>query len=169
MRLTLDFYLRDALIVGPELIGKFLVRKFDDGSIGKYQITEVEVYRGEEDTACHARFGKTNRNKPLYKEGGITYIYLCYRIHYLLNIVTNKRNNPQAILIRAIEGYNGPGKLTKALNITMDLNQINLITSDKLWIETDGLKYNYITAKRIGIDYATDYYKNIHWRFIKKK
>ena len=168
-RLTLDFYLQDVLDVAPKLIGKLLVRKLDDGTILKYRITETEIYRGEEDTACHARFGRTKRTKYLYETGGITYIYLCYGIHYLLNVVTGNIDEPQAVLIRAIENFDGPGKLTKALNINMDLNGIDLSTSNKLWIEDDGLDIEYTTNKRVGIDYATDYYKNIDWRFILKK
>jgi DNA-3-methyladenine glycosylase len=157
------------LDVAPKLIGKLLVRKLDDGTILKYRITETEVYRGEEDTACHARFGKTKRSKPLYEQGGITYVYLCYGIHHLVNVVTGNKDEPQAVLIRTVEDYDGPGKLTKALNINMDLNGIDLSTSNKLWIEDDGLDIEYTTNKRVGIDYATDYYKNIDWRFILKK
>ncbi len=169
MRLTSDFYLQDALIVGPKLVGKFLVRKFKNGKILKYQITEVEVYRGEEDTACHARFGKTKRSEILYKEGGLAYVYLCYGIHHLFNIVTSKKNDPQAVLIRAVEGFEGPGKLTKVLKINMSFNGLNLTTSKKIWIESDEKDYKYITDKRVGIDYACNHYKNIHWRFILKK
>ena len=167
-KLKLDFYLQDALDVGPQLIGKLLVRKLDDGTILKQRITETEVYRGEEDTACHARFGKTKRSSPLYESGGITYVYLCYGIHYLLNVVTGKKDEPQAVLIRTIEDYNGPGKLTKALQITKELNGIDLTRSSELWIEDDGFKAEYTRSPRVGIDYATDYYKNINWRFIQK-
>ncbi len=168
-KLTLDFYLQDALEVAPNLIGKLLVRKLDDGTVLKQRITETEIYRGEEDTACHARFGKTKRSKPLYEKGGITYVYLCYGVHHLVNVVTGKKDEPQAVLIRTVEDYNGPGKLTKALHITKELNEIDLTTSNKLWIEDDGFKCEYTTNKRVGIDYASDYYKNIEWRFIMKK
>lgn len=168
-KLTSKFYQQDVLEVAPNLIGKLLVRKLDDGTIIKTRITETEAYKGEEDTACHARFGKTERNKYMYENGGITYIYLCYGIHYLLNIVTGKENEPQAVLIRGTKDYNGPGKLTKALSIGKDLNGIDLTTSNELWIEDDGYQAEYITDKRVGIDYACDYYKNINWRFIMKK
>ncbi len=168
-RLNLDFYLQDALKVAPQLIGKILVRKLNDGTLLKYRITETEVYRGEEDTACHARFGKTKRSKPLYEQGGITYIYLCYGIHHLLNVVTGKKDEPQGVLIRCIDKYDGPGKLTKALQINMSLNEIDLTSSNELWIEDDGYKCNYKTKKRVGIDYATDHYKTIKWRFVLKK
>ncbi|MDD2434983.1 MAG: DNA-3-methyladenine glycosylase [Bacilli bacterium] len=167
MKLDLDFYSQSALEIAPLLIGKLLVRNIDNQII-KYRITETEIYYGEEDTACHARFGKTNRSKLLYEQGGISYVYLCYGIHYLFNVVTGPKNHPEAVLIRAIEGYNGPGKLTKALHITKDLNGIDLSTSDELWIEDDDYKTSYTTDKRVGIDYATEEYKNIKWRYIIK-
>ncbi len=168
MKLTKEFYEKDALEVASLLIGKLLTRKIN-GKIIKQRITETEVYKGEEDTACHARFGKTKRSKPLYESGGISYIYLCYGIHYLFNIVTGKKEQPQAVLIRAVEDYNGPGKLTKALSITKELNEIDLTTSKEIWIEDDNFIPKYYTDKRIGIDYACDYYKNIKWRFIMRK
>ena len=167
MKLKKDFYKNSCLYVAPNLLGKMLVRKYPDGKIKRYKITETEAYKGEEDTACHARFGKTKRNEIMYNEGGFTYIYLCYGIHYLLNIVTGKANYPEAVLIRGIEQYDGPGKLTKALDITKELNNIDLSISDELWIE-DSEEVEYITTPRIGIDYADDYYKNINWRFLIK-
>ncbi len=99
---------------------------------------------------------------------GIVYIYLCYGIHNLLNIVTGEKEEPQAVLIRGIENYNGPGKLTKALDITRDLNTISLINSDILWIEDIGMIPEYFTTPRIGIDYATEPYKSIEWRYLIK-
>ncbi|MGI6329785.1 MAG: DNA-3-methyladenine glycosylase [Bacilli bacterium] len=161
-----SFYKQDALIVGPSLLGKILVRKLDNGKIFRYRITETEVYRGEEDKACHARFGITNRTMPLYAEGGLIYVYLCYGIHYLFNIVTGEKGKPQAVLIRGIENYNGPGKLTKALNIDLNLNKENLNTSKEIWLEEDGYQPFYKTTSRIGIDYATEPYKSIEWRFV---
>ncbi|NLM63340.1 MAG: DNA-3-methyladenine glycosylase [Mollicutes bacterium] len=168
-KLSTKFYTQNVLEVAPQLIGKLLVRKLNDGTIIKTRITETEAYKGEEDTACHARFGKTKRNQNMYESGGITYIYLCYGIHHLLNVITGKKDEPQAVLIRATEDYNGPGKLTKALSIDKTLNGLDLSASDELWIEDDGLKVEYITDKRVGIDYACDYYRNINWRFIMKK
>jgi DNA-3-methyladenine glycosylase len=147
------------------LIGKILCRKID-GEVIKSKITETECYFGEKDTACHASKGKTNRTKTLYKGGGIAYVYLCYGIHCLLNVVTGAENIPQAVLIRCVEGYNGPGKLTKHLKIDRSLNEENLVTSDKLWIEDDGSTYAFTTWPRVGIDYATEEYRNKPWRFV---
>ncbi len=164
-RLKENFYNLDAITAAPLLLGKFLCRKISDKTV-KVKITETECYFGEEDTACHASKGKTNRTKILYGPGGKAYIYLCYGIHYLLNVVTGKENVPQAVLIRGIENYSGPGKLTKYLKIDKNLNGENLITSNKLWIEDNGLICNFTTSPRIGIDYATEEYRTKLWRFV---
>lgn len=168
-RLMKDFYKKDVLTVAPLLLGKLLVRRFSNGEIKKFRIIETEAYRGKEDTACHASKGKTNRTKVMYKKGGVTYIYLCYGLHYLFNVVTGNINEPQAALIRAVEGYKGPAKLTKALEIDKSLAEIDLTKSNDLWIEDDGYKAKYTTHKRVGIDYATEQYKSIEWRFILNK
>ena len=168
MKLDKKFYTQDALRVAPALIGKLIVRKLEDGNLIKARITEVEVYLNEKDTASHARFGKTPRNKIMYEEGGLAYIYICYGIHFLLNVITGNKNNPQGVMIRAIEGYVGPGKLTKHLKIDLSLNYLDLSTSEKLWLEDDNFKCKIKTDKRIGIEYATEEYRNKKWRFIMK-
>ncbi len=164
-RLDYDFYKNSCLEVAPKLLGKFLCRNIE-GQVLKYRITETESYYGESDTACHAHKGKTNRTKVIYNQGGIVYIYLCYGIHNLLNVVTGEMDFPECVLIRGIENFNGPGKLTKVLKIDRTLNEENLITSNKLWIEEDDFNCEYKTSKRVGIDYATEEYKNKLWRFI---
>lgn len=164
-RLGSDFYARDVLEVAPDLIGKLLVRRLPSGEELRYRITETEAYRGEEDTGCHAKAGKTKRTETLYLKGGHTYIYLCYGVHYLINAVTGREEQPQAALIRGVEGYDGPGRLTKAMQITKELNAVDLTASDEIWIEDDGAIPEYVTGKRIGIDYADEYYRNIEWRF----
>lgn len=165
-KLTREIYSKSALELAPFLLGKILVRKLDDGEIIKKRITETEAYFGEEDSACHASKGKTNRTITLYEEGGRAYIYLCYGLHYLFNIVTGPKNHPEAVLIRGVEDYDGPAKLTKALDITKELNGVDLTVSDSIWLEDDDYKPEYITSKRVGIDYATEPYKSIEWRFI---
>lgn len=159
-----DFYIKNCTETAPLLLGKFLCRNIN-GKIIKAKITETECYFGEANTACHAHKGKTERTKTLYKKGGVAYIYLCYGIHFLFNVVTGPKDMPQAILIRAVENYNGPGKLTKYLQITKSLNEENLITSEKIWIEDSGEITKYKSYPRIGIDYATEEYKNKLWRF----
>lgn len=164
MKLPREFYSQSALTVAPSLIGKLLCRKLEDGQILKKRITETEAYCGEEDSACHAHKGKTARTKVMYQKGGCAYIYFVYGMHYLLNVVTGKENEPEAVLIRAVEGFNGPAKLTKAMQIDKSFNGIDL-TENTLWIEDDGCKANIKTTKRIGIDYACEKYKNIEWRW----
>ncbi|MCL2550423.1 MAG: DNA-3-methyladenine glycosylase [Methanimicrococcus sp.] len=164
-RLTSDFYTRDVLLVAPELVGKIMVRRLPTGEEMRFRITETEAYRGEEDTGCHAKAGKTKRTETLYKKGGCAYIYLCYGVHHLINAVTGAEEQPQAALIRGVEGFYGPGKLTKAMGITKELNAADLTTSEEIWIEDDGAKPEYVTGKRIGIDYADEHDRNIEWRF----
>ncbi len=166
MKLTKNFYMQPALTAAPELLGKVLYHKTKSGELLLGRITETEAYFGEADTACHARSGKTNRTKVLYEAGGIAYVYLCYGIHNLLNVVTGPQDFPQAVLIRGIEHFNGPGKLTKALQIDRSLNGVSFLTSEKIWIEDDGAKPSYKATKRIGIDYATAEYRNKLWRFV---
>lgn len=164
-RMNQLFYNQSAIVLAPALLGKLLCRKIE-GEPVKYRITETECYYGEEDTACHAHKGKTERTKILYEQGGIAYVYLCYGIHSLLNVVTGEKGHPEAVLIRGVIGYNGPGKLTKMLEIDRNLNGLNLTNSEELWLEDDGFSPQYKTTPRIGIDYATEEYRNIHWRFI---
>lgn len=168
-RLNAEFYIQNAIILAPEILGKLLCRNLN-GEIIKLRITETESYFGEEDTACHAHKGKTERTKIMHENGGLAYIYLCYGIHYLFNIVAEAKNSPEAVLIRGVDGFNGPGKLTKALKIDKNLNGENLVNSNQLWLEDDGYKCNFKALKRVGIDYATEEYKNKLWRFcISKK
>lgn len=156
---------RPATVLAPELLGKLLCRKTDRGTF-KYRIMETECYFGEEDTACHASKGKTERTKVLYEKGGTAYVYLCYGIHSLFNVVSGKEGHPEAVLIRGVVGYNGPGKLTRAMEIDRSLTGEDMTDSDRLWLEDDGCRPAYVTAKRVGIDYATEEYRDILWRFI---
>ena len=160
--------------MAPSLIGKLLCRKMCDENgerIIKFRITETECYFGEEDTACHAHKGKTERTKTMYRRGGIAYVYLCYGMHSMLNVVSGPEGYPEAVLIRGVEEYNGPGRLTKALKIDRSLNGEDLVLSRELWIEDDGYCSEYVAGKRIGIDYATEEYRSILWRYtmIKNK
>lgn len=166
MRINSELYKLRATELAPKLLGMMLCRHVD-GKIFKLRITETEAYFGEDDTACHAHKGKTERTKIMYEAGGIAYIYLCYGIHNLLNIVCGEKNFPQAVLIRGVEGFDGPGKLTKALKIDKTLNGENLITSKQLWLEDNGAKFKYRTTTRVGINYATPEYRDKLWRFIK--
>lgn len=164
-RLLKDFYTRDVLEVAPEMPGKMMVLRLNDGSLGRFKVTEVEAYRGSEDLACHAFKGRTPRTEIMFHEGGRIYIYLIYGMHWMLNIVTCEKDNPQAVLIRGVENYPGPGKLTKALGIDKSYYGLDVVTSDKMWFEDAGLILSVKSGPRIGIDYAGEYWKTRPWRY----
>lgn len=163
MKLSYDFYRRDCLTVARELVGKVLV--FGDKRL---RISETEAYCGESDTACHAHKGRTKRTEVMYGKAGVAYIYLCYGMHWLLNIVTGAENEPEAVLIRACVEAEGPGKLTKAMGITGELNRSS-VCDGALWIEDDGFSCQVVTDKRVGIGYASPEDQEKPWRFIMKR
>ena len=182
-----DFYLRDDVVqIARDLIGKKLVTEFD-GQITSGYITETEAYAGKGDQACHAHLGKfTKRTQVMYEPGGIAYVYLCYGIHHLFNIITNQKDHADAVLIRAIEPIDGidlmlerrnmektkknisagPGNVSKALGITKTQNT-KPVTADKIKVYDTGKTSNIITSTRIGIGYAGDDV-DLPWRFYDK-
>ena len=166
-KLSAKDYCKDAVTLAPLLLGKYLCRQMGKKTV-KLQITETEAYYGTKDTACHAHRGKTPRNSIMFEDGGYAYIYLCYGVHWLFNIVSGKTGFPEAVLIRGIEGFDGPGKLTKYLQIDKYLNGENLMQSKSLWIEDHGIEAAYRTAKRVGINSASIKDQNRLWRFLIK-
>ncbi len=178
-KLTLDFYRRENVLqVAEELMGKLLITN-KDGILTSGRIVECEAYAGAPDKASHAFGGRrTNRNEVMYGEGGVSYVYLCYGIHHLFNVVTNVKETPHAILVRSLEpvqgmkdmlirtGKNkidntltrGPGNLSKALGIyTKDNGEI--LTGKNIYLADDGFSYSkneIFTSPRIGVDYAGD-------------
>jgi DNA-3-methyladenine glycosylase len=163
-RLGKEFFTRDVLEVAPDLIGKYLYTgKYDDHE--KHMITEVEAYRGEEDLACHACRGRTARTGMLYSEGGVLYIYLIYGVYWMLNIVTGKENEPQAVLVRGVDSHKGPGRVTRALGINKSYNGEDLSESGRIWIGESGVTPPFKTGPRIGVDYAGEYWKSMPWRY----
>jgi DNA-3-methyladenine glycosylase len=164
-RISKDFYLRDVLEVAPELPGKQLVIKNSTNFIRKFIITEVEAYRGPEDLACHASKGRTARTEIMFHDGGRLYVYFIYGMYWMLNIVTGNRNEPQAVLIRGIEGYNGPGKLTKILEIDRSFYGEDLNDSNRIWLEDIGYHPEIKSGPRIGINYAGEVWVNMPWRY----
>jgi DNA-3-methyladenine glycosylase len=180
MKLSRDFYLKeDVFQISRDLLGKVLYTNIE-GEITSGLIVETEAYRAPEDKASHA-FGnkKTSRTAPFYLEGGISYVYICYGIHYLFNIVTNKAEIPHAILVRAVEPLtgievmlerrkkkvldksltSGPGALSQALGINKVHNSLSL-TGDTVWIEDKGTivqAKDIVSTSRIGVDYAQEY------------
>jgi len=173
-----------------ELIGKYLFTFIDGNLTGGY-ISETEAYAGVVDRASHAYGGRhTARTGIMYQDGGVAYVYLCYGIHSLFNVVTNKKDIPHAILIRGIHPThgietmlqragkpsikndlsNGPGKISKILGITTAHNG-ECLNGEKIWIEDKGLhirKDQVLVTRRIGIDYAgKDAY--LPYRFVIKQ
>ena len=166
-RLSAADYAVDAVTAAKMLLGKWLCRRLPDDSVYKARIVETEAYCGENDTACHAHCGKTERNAPMYEAGGIAYIYLCYGMHNLLNVVTGPKDYPEAVLIRGVEGAIGPGRVTKFLQIDRTLNREPLATSRFLWIEDDDTNPpRFKATPRIGIAYATKRDQNSKRRFV---
>ncbi|MHC1703110.1 MAG: DNA-3-methyladenine glycosylase [Tenuifilaceae bacterium] len=164
-RLGFDFYNRDVLEVAPELVGKTLVRFFNDNTIQRFIITEVEAYRGAEDIACHASKGRTPRTEVMFQHGGLVYVYLIYGMYWMLNIVTGEPENPQAVLIRGLNECYGPGRLTKKLSIGKDFYGEDLVKSSRLWVEDNNQNVILKTAPRIGVDYAGVEWASKPWRF----
>jgi DNA-3-methyladenine glycosylase len=176
-KLPLSFYQQtNVVMVAKQLIGKILVTQFN-GVITAGRIVETEAYNGIIDKASHAYNGKrTNRTEVMYGNAGTAYVYLCYGIHHLFNVVTNTNDVPHAVLIRAIEPLTGidimlertgkkkldftltkgPGNVTKALGISTNNTGFNLL-GDELFIADDGFSFpksKIITTARIGVDYA---------------
>ena len=163
-----EFYLESACEAARTICGKILCVKQKDGTVLRRRITETECYLGEEDSACHAHHGRTKRTDVMYHEGGVAYVYLCYGIHNLLNIVTGPSEHPQAVLIRGVEGADGPGKLTKAMGIDLSFNTASFIDSGLIWLEDDCFEPVLEASPRIGISYATQEDQDRLWRFVVK-
>lgn len=188
-KLPLSFYLRDdVLLVAKELLGKVLVTNWQ-GQPTAGRIVETEAYAGEQDKASHASKGRTSRTHVMFEEGGRAYVYLCYGIHQMFNIVTAAEGIAHAVLIRAIEPLrgkdlmlqrtgkkawdrtvtSGPGRVGKALGF--HTSQCGLpLTGDELFVADDGFvvqEHDIIASPRIGVDYAGEH-AAWHYRFYLK-
>ncbi|OIP23859.1 hypothetical protein AUK11_04555 [bacterium CG2_30_37_16] len=176
MKLDKTFFARNTLDVAKDLLGKTLVVKID-GKVKRGIIVETEGYMGPDDLACHGRFGKTERSKVLFSGPGTVYVYLIYGMYYMLNFVTEKKDYPSAVLIRAIEPLNekgsikdlrklgsGPGRLTRWLGITKSHNGLS-INGDEIFVEDNGLNdFEIVETTRVGVEYA-GYFAQKPWRF----
>ena len=160
------FQSNDAVFIAENLIGKTLIRQFENGEIIRSKITETEAYVGPEDLACHASKGKTKRTSVMFEKGGLVYVYLIYGMYWMLNFVTGKEDEPQAVLIRGIEGCSGPGRIGKLLQLDLSFYGEDLETSKRIWLEASEIEGEVITTPRIGIDYAGEFWKNKPWRFV---
>ena len=162
-RIPRRFFARSVHEVAPALIGATLLV---DGVGGI--IVELEAYHHTE-PAAHSYGGETERNAVMYEPGGVWYVYLCYGMHELLNLVTGPRDYPAAVLIRGVVGASGPGRLTKALLINRRLNGTPATPEGGLWIEDRGVRVprGAISATpRIGVDYAGPVWARKPWRFV---
>lgn len=157
---TLD---KNAPEAAKELIGQMLLRRLPDGQILRVRITETEAYFGEADTACHAHKGRTKRSEILYRPAGTIYVYLCYGIHWMLNLVTGPEDMPQAVLIRGVDDVFGPGRVTKRLAIDGSLN--GKVLGDELVLESDDFAPQITASPRVGIGYASPEDQARLWRF----
>lgn len=193
-RLPRTFFQRKTIKVARQLLGKYLVVK--DTAYGQTlagKIVETEAYCGTADKACHAHWRKRQSCEVLWGEAGHLYIYLTYGLHWMLNIVTERKEYPSAVLIRAIEPIDGvsvmvrnrnhasrsldnvgltsgPAKLTQALGINGSFNGEDLENSKRVWIEDHDIKYSrseVACSPRVGVDYAGQY-KDKLWRFFIK-
>ncbi|WP_421939604.1 DNA-3-methyladenine glycosylase [Pedobacter sp.] len=190
MKLDPAYYLnQDVLFLAKDLLGKVLFTKID-GEITAGIIVETEAYFGVQDKASHAYGGRrTNRTETMYSEGGISYVYLCYGMHHLFNIVSSVKDEPHAILIRAIEPLigkeiiefrrsmpstkaaisAGPGSAAKALGIDRSFNAKHL-HGEEVWLEDHGIRYSdeeIVATPRVGIAYAQEH-ALLPWRFFVK-
>lgn len=166
------FFDRPTPSVAKGLIGKRLCRRLEKGKIIRAVICETEAYDGFEDRASHAHKGVTPRNVIMFGPPGHAYIYLCYGVHWLLNITTREKGYPAAVLIRGTEEAEGPGRVTKYFQIDRAFNGLLLTRTRGLWIEDPAIEVHpeKITATpRIGIDYAGTEWSAVPWRFVVNK
>ena len=186
-KLPLSFYRQDDVVnIARQLVGKVLCTRIGD-TLTSGIITETEAYCGRNDKACHAHAGtRTERTETMYQGGGMAYIYLCYGIHHLFNIVTNVEDQADAVLVRAIEPLNGqqlmlqrrgstevaptltagPGRLTEALGISRCYDQTSL-QGEQIWIEEGEADFSddeLVATQRVGIEYAEED-AELPWRF----
>jgi DNA-3-methyladenine glycosylase len=169
-----------------DLLGKYLLTSVD-GVVSGGMIVETEAYKGIGDKASHAYGGKlTNRTQTMYEAGGLSYVYLCYGIHHLFNVVTAPKGIPHAVLVRGVEPVEGidvmlkrrgmgvlkpnitagPGALAKALGIDRSLNAKDLM-GEEIWLEDRGIRFSFeevVTAPRIGVAYAAEH-ALLPWRY----
>lgn len=175
-KLPLSFYLRDDVVqIAKDLLGKVLVTNWGEGKTSG-RIVETEAYQGTEDRASHASKGRTERTDVMFGEGGTAYVYLCYGVHQMFNIVTNRQDTPDAVLIRAVEPLegvdlmlkrtgkkkldptltSGPGRVGKAFGFHTSQCGLQL-TGDELYIMDDGFSVSEAAmgaSPRVGVDYA---------------
>jgi DNA-3-methyladenine glycosylase len=164
-RLSLNFFQQGALEMAPLLLGKILVRQYEDGHEERYRINETEAYCGIEDLASHASKGRTSRTDIMFGPGGTVYVYLIYGMYWMLNIVAGKEHIPEAVLIRGVQGVVGPGRVGKLLKLDRTFYGEDMAISERIWIEDAEPVLEFKTSKRVGVDYAGPDWAEKPWRF----
>lgn len=150
-----SFFDRKAEDVARDLIGRHLVRR-QSRRLLRCTITETEAYVGPQDPACHASRGRTTRTEPMFGPPGTFYVYIVYGLHWMLNVVTGPVGYPAAVLLRSAGGITGPGRLTKALDVTGALNGRAASVSSGVWFSPGDhrVSHQIICTPRIGVNYA---------------
>ncbi len=174
-----SFFLRDVDVVARDLVGQLLAK---DGVV--LRVTECEAYGPVGDSAAHCRFGRTARTEPMWREGGRAYVYLCYGIHWMLNLVTGGDGDPRAVLVRSAEVVDGldvvvarrgrkadaqlvagPGKVAQALALDGGYNHHDLCAAGGLELRLDRPAARVLSGRRVGIDYAAPADRRARRRF----
>lgn len=173
MREILDerFFNRPTLTVARELLGCFLCRRIGERVIRR-KISEVEAYDGPMDKASHAHRGETLRNRVMFGNAGVWYVYFTYGMHWMLNIVTGPKGYPAAALIRGVEGIEGPARVTKFFKIDRKCNATRAARQNGLWIESRDsapLKGTIKRTPRVGVAYAGPLWSGKRYRFVLSK
>ena len=167
--LSLEFFRRPAAKVARDLVGKKILRSYD-GFLKAAIITETEAYEGTHDLASHSSRGRTARTEVMFGPAGCFYIYRIYGLHWMLNVVTGDVDEAAAVLIRSIEGVNGPGRVATALGIDNSLNGLAACPAANLWFETGdsaARKLSIRRTARIGVEYAGPIWAEKKLRFIR--
>ncbi len=147
------------------MLGKLLCRRFPNGDVRRYRVTETEAYCGEDDTACHAHRCPTGRARVMFSAGGLAYVHRCH-MYNLLTVVVGPEGIPEGVLIRGVEGFDGPGRVGRELGLELDMYGSEMSPDGYLWLEDDGLVPDGVEASpRVGIPYATEEDRSALWNF----
>jgi DNA-3-methyladenine glycosylase len=158
----------DTVALARQLLGCALVMRTGPGCVRRCRIVETEAYHGPEDRASHASRGLTPRNAVMFGPAGRWYVYLCYGVHEMLNLVTGPAGFPAAVLIRGVEGTSDPGRLTRALGIDRRFNARRADPRTGLWIEERQIEVrpeDVVAGPRVGVDHAGPAWAGRLWRF----
>ena len=163
----LEFFKRPAARMARDLVGKRVVRSLGSATLS-FTITETEAYEGEHDLASHSAKGRTDRTEVMFGIAGRFYIYRIYGLHWMLNIVTGEVNEAAAVLVRGVEGVNGPGRVAAALSINSALTGLEAVPASGLWFEEplEARHFRVARTARVGVDCAGPIWAAKKLRFV---